>query len=68
MVGFFSGQANEVAKEAANRWTGMYYSGTDKLVKLLYTYYDVKCRNDCAWLSSRKDISESVCINQVFIS
>ena len=27
---FFSGQANQVAKEAANRWTGMYY-GTDKL-------------------------------------
>ena len=28
---FFSGQANKVAKEAANRWTGMYYNGTDKL-------------------------------------
>lgn len=28
---FFSGQANKIAKEAANRWTGMYYNGTDKL-------------------------------------
>lgn len=25
------GQANEVAKEAANRWTGMYNNGTAEL-------------------------------------
>ena len=28
---FFSGQANKVAKEAANRWTGMYFNGTAKI-------------------------------------
>ena len=42
---YFSGQANQVAKEAANRWTGMYYNGniyqcvtTGKLDKLLCTF------------------------------
>uniref|UniRef100_A0A8D1G420 Mnd1 HTH domain-containing protein n=1 Tax=Sus scrofa TaxID=9823 RepID=A0A8D1G420_PIG len=35
-------QANKVAKEAANRWTGKYYNGTVEPVKLFHTYHD-KC-------------------------
>lgn len=65
---FFPGQANKIAKEAANRWTGMYYNGTAKLqLSFVHSYYDVKCKSYCAQFCSRKDISGNVCIKQVFI-